>query len=140
MSSTATRTPAAWARRDLTARQAITAACVAMALVTALDLSDGRLGFLFSLGFVLVVITAALSVDLDSLFQTGVLPPALLIGTLGAVALFWPAAIHVHGLSTDAGFVGRLIAGVIDRGATLIIGHGLALGIIGLRIFAAPDR
>jgi hypothetical protein len=36
--------------------------------------------------------------------------------------------------------VGRLIAGVIDRGATLIIGHGLALGIIALRIVTAPTR
>ena len=140
MSSTATRTPAAWARRDLTARQAINIACVAMALVTALDLSDGRLGFLFSLGFVLVVITVAMSVELDSLFQSGVLPPALLIGSLFVVALLWPAAIHVHGLSADAGLFGRLIAGVIDRGATLIVGHGLVLVIIGLRIFGAPDR
>jgi hypothetical protein len=140
MSSTATRTPAAFARRDLTARQAIYAACAAMALITLLDRSDGRLGFLFSLGFVLVVITVAMSVDLDSLFQAGVLPPALLIGTMAIVSMFWPDAIQVHGLSAHAGFVGRLIAGVIDRGATLIIGHGLALGIIGLRILTAPDR
>ncbi|MCW2799383.1 MAG: hypothetical protein JWQ70_855 [Aeromicrobium sp.] len=111
-----------------------------MALITLLDRSDGRLGFLFSLGFVLVVITVAMSVDLDSLFQAGVLPPALLIGTMAIVSMFWPDAIQVHGLSAHAGFVGRLIAGVIDRGATLIIGHGLALGIIALRILTAPDR
>jgi hypothetical protein len=140
MSSTATRTPAAWARRDLTARQAITAACVAMAVVTLLDRSDGRLDFLFSLGFVLIVVTVAMSVDIDSLFPAGVLPPALLIGTMAVVSMLWPDAIQVRGLSAHAGFIGRIIAGVIDRGATLIIGHGLALGIIALRILTAPDR
>ncbi|MCW2751777.1 MAG: hypothetical protein JWR83_2887 [Aeromicrobium sp.] len=124
----------------MTARQAITAACVAMALITLLDRADGRLGFLFSLGFVLVVITVAMSVDIDSLFPAGVLPPALLIGTMAIVSMFWPDAIQVDGLSAHAGFIGRLIAGVIDRGATLIIGHGLALGIIAVRILTAPDR
>jgi hypothetical protein len=140
MSSTATRTPAAWARRDLTARAAITAACAAMAVVTLLDRSDGRLGFLFSLGFVLIVITVAMSVDTDSLFEAGVLPPALLIGTMAIVSVLWPDVIQVHGLSANAGVIGRLIAGVIDRGATLIVGHGLALGIIALRILTAPGR
>jgi uncharacterized protein DUF6542 len=140
MSSTATRTPAAWARRDLTARQAIAAACAAMAVITLLDRSDGRLGFLFSLGFVLIVITVAMSVGTDSLFEAGVLPPALLIGTMAIVAVLWPDVIQVHGLSTHAGVIGRLIAGVIDRGATLIIGHGLALGIIAARILTAPNH
>lgn len=111
-----------------------------MVVVTLLDCSDGRLGFLFSLGFVLIVVTVAMSVDLDSLFQAGVLPPALLIGSMAVVSMLWPDAIQVHGLSANAGFVGRLIAGVIDRGATLIIGHGLALGIIALRILTAPAR
>ncbi len=140
MSSTATRTPAAWARRDLTARQAITAACAAMVFITLLDRSDGHLGFLFSLGFVLVVITVAMSVGNDSLFQAGVLPPALLIGAIAVVSMLWPDAIQVRGLSAQAGFIARLIAGVIDRGATLIIGHGLALGIVAVRILTAADR
>ena len=49
-------------------------ACVSLAAVTALDLADGRLGFLFSLGFVLAVVTAPLSVDVRSLLTTGVMP------------------------------------------------------------------
>jgi TRAP-type C4-dicarboxylate transport system permease large subunit len=129
-----------WASRDLNARQAILIACIAMATLTGLDLGDGRLGFLFSLSFVLIVVTVALGVDLDSLFQAGVFPPMLLIGTLAFVAMFWPDAIHVNGLAKDAGFIGRLIAATIDHGKTLVVGHGVALGLIVLRIMTAPDR
>lgn len=128
------------AGHDLSARQAIRVAVIAMAAVTGLDLADGRLGFLFSLGFVLIVVTVAMAVDLESLFQAGVFPPALMIGALAIVAMFWSDAIQVNGLSDDAGFIGRLIAATIDHGKTLVLGHGLALGIIALRIMTAPDR
>lgn len=132
---------AAWARRDLNARQAILFAGIAMATVIGLDLADdGRLGFVFSLGFVLIVVTVALSVDLESLFQAGVFPPLLLIGTLAIVAMAWPDAIQINGLAKDAGFIGRLIAATIDHGRTLVVGHGLALVLIGLRIMMAPDK
>ena len=141
MSQAVTRPTGAWTRHDLTARQAILYACIAMASLTGLDLiDDGRLGFIFSLGFVLVVITVALGVDLDSLFQAGVFPPLLLIGTLGVVAMFWSDAIQVDGMAKDAGYVARLIATTIDHGKTLVLGHGLALGLIVLRIMTAPDR
>ena len=141
MSQAVTRPSGAWARHDLEARQAITYACVAMAVLVGLDLADdGRLGFLFSLGFVLIVVTVALGVDLESLFHAGVFPPALLIGTLGLVAMFWSDAIQVNGLADDAGYVTRLIATTIDHGKTLVLGHGLALGLIGLRIMTAPDK
>jgi hypothetical protein len=140
MSQAVSRTPAALARRDLSARQAIVAACAAMSLVTLLDLTDGRLGLLFSVGFVLIAATVPLSVDVRGLFPTGVLPPALLIGSLLIVSMFWPSAIHVDGLSADAGTMGRFIAAIIDQGLTLVIGHGLAIVVIALRILTAPDR
>lgn len=125
---------------DLGARPAIVAAVVATAVVSGLDLVDGHLGFLFSLGFVLIVVTVALAVDLDSLFQAGVFPPLLLIGTLAIVAMFWSDAIQVNGMAKGAGYVARLIATTIDHGKTLVLGHGLALGIIVLRIMTAPDK
>jgi hypothetical protein len=140
MSQAVSRTPSALARRDLSARQAIVAACVAMAAVTALDLTDGRLGLLFSVGFVLISVTVPLAVDVRSLFPTGVLPPALLIGSLLLVCVFASSAIQVDGLADDAGLVGRFIAAVIDRGMTLVVGHGLALAIIAARILTDPDR
>ncbi len=140
MSQTVTRSDGAWTRHDPNARQAITIASIAMAILVALDLIDnGRLGFIFSLGFVLIVVTVALSVDLESLFQAGVFPPMLLIGTLGIVAMFWSDAIQVNGMAKDAGYVARLIATTIDHGKTLVLGHGLALGLIVLRIVTAPD-
>ena len=140
MSQAVSRTPAAMARRDPSARQAITVACLSMAAVIGLDLTDGRLGLLFSVGFVLIAVTVPLAVDVRSLFPAGVLPPALLIGSLLLVCMFDPSAIHVNGLAKDASLVGRFIATVIDHGLTLVIGHGLALGIIALRILADRDR
>ncbi len=140
MSQEVTRSPRAATRHDLSARQAIRLAIVAMIVLTGLDLADGRLGFLFSLGFVLIVVTVAMAVDLESLFQAGVFPPALMIGALAMVAMFWPDAIQVNGLADDAGFIGRLIAATIDHGKTLVVGHGLALGIIALRIMTAPNH
>ena len=133
-------TPARMTRRDVPARQAIVVACVAMAAIVLLDLMDGRLGLLYSVGFVLIVITAPLSVDIRGLFPTGVFPPVLLIASLLAVCLFEPSAIRVAGMADDPGTFARLIAATIDHGVTLVIGHGLALGIIALRIISAPAR
>lgn len=128
------------ARRDPSARQAITVACVAMAAVIGLDLTDGRLGLLFSVGFVLIAVTVPLAVDVRSLFPAGVLPPALLIGSLLLVTVFASSAIRIDGLAEDASMIGRFIAAVVDRGLTLVVGHGLALGIIALRILSDRDR
>ena len=113
-------------------------AVVSLTAVTALDLIDGRLGFLFSLGFVLAVVTAPLSVDVRSLLTTGVMPPVLLIVALWNIALFFPEAIVVDGLPTDAGTLARTIAAVIDHGITLVVGHVLALAGIVVRVVTAP--
>jgi hypothetical protein len=140
MSSMTARSPAGLARHDLSAQQAIAVACFSLAAVTAVDLTDGRLGFLFSLGFVLAVVTAPLSVDLRSLLPTGVMPPVLLIGALWVISLFFPHAIVVDGLPADAGALARTIAAVIDHGITLVVGHVLALAGIVARVATAPTR
>ena len=139
MSSKTARTSVGLARHDLSAQQAVALACLSLAAVTALDLADGRLGFLFSLGFVLAVITAPLCVDVRSLLITGVMPPVLLIGSLWAIALFFPDAIVVDGLPADAGALTRTIAGVIDHGITLVVGHALAMVGIVARVATAPQ-
>jgi len=138
MSSTTARSPGRLARRDLTAQGGVALAVVSLAAVTALDLLDGHLGFLFSLGFVLAVVTAPLSVDVRALLATGVMPPVLLIVALWAVAMFAPDSIVVDGLPTDAGTVARTIAAVIDHGITLVVGHVLALAAIVARVVTAP--
>ncbi len=140
MSSMTARSPVALARLDLSARGAVVLACVLLGAVTALDLSDGRLGFLFSLGFVLAVVTAPVAVDVRSLLTTGVMPPVLLIGALWNVALLHPEAIVIDGLPPDANALARTIAAVIDHGVTLVIGHVLALAAIAVRVATAPTR
>ena len=140
MSSRTARSSVGLSRHDLSAQQAVAAACVSLAAVTALDLADGRLGFLYSLGFVLAVVTAPLSVDVRSLLTTGVMPPVLLIVALWNVALFFPDAIVVDGLHTDAGTLARTLAAVIDHGITLVVGHVLALVGIVVRVVTVPSR
>lgn len=133
MTQAASGTSSSTARRDLTPKGAILGACVAMTAILLLDLADGSLGLLFSVGFVLVVITAPLSVDATALLSTVVLPPVLLIGSLLAVCLFDPSALQLDDLAKDASTLARLIATTIDHGMTLAIGYALALGIIALR-------
>lgn len=140
MTQAVNRTPARVARRDLSARQAIIAACLAMTAIVLLDLVDGHLDLLHSVGFVLIVVTVPMSVDARQLFPTGVLPPVLLIVTLLLVCLFEPTAIRVGGMADDAGTFARLIAATIDHGMTLFVGFALALAVIGLRIAGSPDR
>ena len=135
MEQTALRPGQKLAANDLTVRGTLVAAVAAMAVVTLLDLSiDGRLGFLFSLGFVLIVITLPLAIDVRELCPAGVLPPVLLLGTLLVICLGRPEAIDVAGMQADAGLVARYIAAVIDHGLTLVVGHGLAIAVIVWRI------
>lgn len=128
------------ASRDLTAQRTIFVSAVAMIAIIVLDLADGTLGLPFSVGFVLIVITAPLGVDVGSLLPTGVLPPVLLICSLFAVCVFEPSALDLDGLANDASTLARLIAATIDHGATLAIGYTLALGVIALRVLTAPPR
>lgn len=107
-----------------------------MAVVTILDLVNGELGFPFSLGFVLIVVTLPLAIDVRELFPAGVLPPLLLLGTLLVVCIVRPEAISVDGLAADAGLFTRYLASVIDHGLTLAIGHALAIAVIVWRILA----
>ncbi|MET0819690.1 MAG: DUF6542 domain-containing protein [Aeromicrobium sp.] len=127
-------TPPRTAQRDLSARQAIVAACVAMTAIAVLDLVDSRLDLLYSVGFVLIVVTAPLAVGVRQMFATGVLPSVLLIASLLMVCLLQPSAIRVEGMDAGAGTAARLIAATLDHGLTLVIGQVLAMVVITLRI------
>ena len=116
-------------------------AFLAMAGIVWLDLTDGSIGPAFSIGFVLVVVTAPLAVELRSIVTTGVLPPPLLIITLLGIVLIEPKAIDVNGLADNAGVVARTIAATLDHGLALVIGHSLALVTIVLRnVWASRAR
>jgi hypothetical protein len=118
---------------------AVSAACLGGAAAVQLALTD-HLGVFFGICFVLAALTAALLVRTDGFFTVGVLPPPLLLGVLAAVGAVDPSAIDAPGLSDDAGLLQRVIAGVVSQAPALVIGHGGALGVIGLRIYSAPGR
>jgi hypothetical protein len=136
MERTAARPGQRLAAHDLTVRGTITLGCLTMAVVTVLDLVNGTLGFPFSLGFVLIVITLPLAIDVRQLFPAGVLPPLLLLGALLGVCIARPDAISVDGLAADAGLFTRYLAAVVDHGLTLAVGHALAIGVIIWRILS----
>lgn len=141
MAATVASAPAGTARHDLGARRAILLATLALALVTVLDVvTDGRLGVAFSVGFVLVAVTAPLAIDVRSLLPAGVLPPVLMVVFVGGVAWFSPDAVEVAGLPEGTGWFGRTLTGVIDRGVTLLVGHGLALLAVVVRIATDPGH
>lgn len=126
--------PARAAQLDLTGRGAVFASAGAMTLVSAIDLIDGRLGPILSAGFVIVALTIGLAVDRRDLLTAALLPPLLLLVTFMVIALIDPRSIDVPGMAPDINWVGRAISGVVDRGVALIVGYGLALAVIALRI------
>lgn len=130
MDSTAVRPARRLASHDLTARGTITAAVVAMAAVIVLDLVDGRIGFLFSLGFTLTVLTLPLAINRRDLLPAIILPPVLLLVSLLAVCVLRPESISVDGMADDPGLIGRYIASIVDHGLTLAVGHALAIAVI----------
>lgn len=130
------RTPAAAARYDLTPRATVLCSVLALAAITWLDLIDGRLGFAYSLGFAMVVLSAAAAVQERGFFMTGVLPPALLVGSLFVIAALTPDAIVIGGLPESTGLLGLTLAATIDHAIVLLIGHALAMAMILGRIFS----
>lgn len=132
--------PAGLARADLSSQRVLIVSILALAAVTALDLIDGRLGPLFSIGFVLIVATMPLAVEAGKLFFTGALPPLLLVLAIGVVAVVNPEAIAVEGLPANVGWAGRTLTGIVDRGVTLLVGSALALASIIARLLSDPEH
>lgn len=132
-----TRRPAAWAQYDLTPRAAVLMGCLGLGAAIAADLIDGQLGMIFSIGFVLAVVTTALAVEQYGLYIAGVAPFVLFVTSLFAVAIVNRDAIVVAGLASDVGVFGTTLAVVIDRGITLLVGCGLAIAVVVTRMVAA---
>lgn len=115
----------------------VSAGGVAFAAALQLLLSE-ELGVFFGICFVLASLTAALTVRSDGFFVVGVLPPLLLVAVLTVVAIGAPDAIDAPGLADDAGLTQRVIAGIVSQAGALVIGHGGAIAVLGIRIGAAP--
>jgi hypothetical protein len=128
------------ARHEFAARGAVLVSVVGLAAAAGVQLAlSDRLGVFFGCCFVLASLTAALTVRADGFFTVGILPPLLLVGVLTVVASLRPSAIDAPGLADDAGLVQRVIAGVVSQAAALVVGHGLAIVVLGVRICTTPD-
>ena len=128
--------PAALAQRDLTLVGAACGAAILIGAASLLDLSDGRVGVVTSIGVALASLTVPLAVAPHQLWNTLFAPPVLLIGTLVVVAVVAPGAIAPEGMPESAGRAGRVLAGTVASGVTLAVAEVLALAAIGLRRLA----
>lgn len=127
------------AQNDLTARGVVLLAVAAVSAFAGVDvLLRHDLGYAFGVFFVLVSATSALAVDVRALFAPAVLPPLLMVAVVTVVSCAAPEAIDVDGLAAGAGTMQRAIAGIIDHATALVLGHLLALAIVGFRIWSAP--
>lgn len=131
------RTPAVAARYDLTPPATVVCSVLTLTAITALDLIDGQLGLAYSLGFVMVVLSAATAVQERGFFTVGVMPPVLLVGSLFVVAMLAPDAMMIAGLPESTGVLGLTLTATIDHAVALMIGHLLAIAMILARIVTA---
>ena len=98
--------------------------------VALLDLLvTGRLGVLFSLGFVLTAFGLALGVRRSDVFTAGVLPPLAALGTFAGVGLAAPER-----LSGSASPVVAVLAGLASESWTIVAASALALGTVAFRV------
>lgn len=96
----------------------------------ALDvLVTGRLSLVFDLLFVAICVAAALAVRPNDFFGVGVLPPLLLLGLVGLLAVAHPIAVADPG---DAP-VQAAVSGLARHASALLIGYLLVLGVLAMR-------
>jgi hypothetical protein len=124
------RAPTVWEEGRLSGSRVVRLAVLTTAAVTAVDLVLGHtLGLLFDVGFVLVVLAAALAVRPQDFFAVSVLPPLLLLVVCAALALVDHTAVADPG----DGVVQSLLSGLVRHAIALGAGYALALCILGMR-------
>ena len=133
------RIPANLSRHDLTTRGAILSSVVALAIVTALDLIDGIIGILFSVGYLLAVTTAPLAVKLRGLYTVVLMPPVLLLVFMLIIASLAPGALVVENLPESTGVLGHAISATVKHGGILLLGQALAITTTLLRLWSAQN-
>lgn len=108
-------------------------ATTATALTVAVAALDARLtdhvGVLFDLGFVVVVVAAALSVHPRDFFVAGVLPPLLLLGVVLVLALVDRGAVA----DPADGLVQSVVSGLAHHAKALVTGYAATLGVLAIR-------
>jgi hypothetical protein len=111
------------------------AALLVVAVLLNLLVAD-RLGLVFDVVFVLVCVGAALAVRPRDFFAVGVLPPLLLLGVVGGLALGDRAMVA----SADDGFVQAVVSGLAHHAGALVVGYGLTLAVLALRQVALRNH
>jgi hypothetical protein len=112
------------------------AAGSALLAVVLLDLLVAReLTLFFDIAFVLVCGAAALAVRPREFFVIGVLPPLLMAGMVGALAVLARGAVA----DPCDGFLQALVSGLAHHAGALIAGYGLTLALLALRQVAARN-
>lgn len=99
-------------------------------LVLALNLAIfGRLTLAFDIGFVLVCLGAALAVHPRDFFRVGVLPPLLLLGFIGLLAI-----VHRDWIAEAGdGLVQAVVSGLAHRASGLLTAYLLVLAVLAIR-------
>ncbi len=125
---------APWVGAEPPRGQVVLAAAAALGAAAVLEIAlRGHLGVLTGVALVLVSAGAALTVRTSDLFTAGVLPPLLTFVLVLAVAVVHPSAVSVAQLDPGAGTVQVMVAGFVDVAGALVVGHMLALVLVGLR-------
>lgn len=86
----------------------------------------GRLGLFFDLCFVTLCLLLALRVQPGDFFLVGVLPPLIMAGALGVLAVGQREAIA----QTHDGFVQAVVSGLATHSAALMAGYAVCLGVL----------
>lgn len=106
------------------------AAAAVVLVVVLLDLLAFSDLTLFSdVAFVLICVGSALAVRPREFFVIGVLPPLLMAGTVGLLALLAPGAVA----DASDGFGQALVSGLAHHAGALVVGYGLTLAVLALR-------
>ncbi len=102
-------------------------ACV---LLIAVDRAASyELGSIFDIGFVVVCAVIALAIRPTDFFVVGILPPLLLLGLFVILGIVDRGSIA----PTDDSLIQSVISGLAHHSGSLLIGYGIALGVLALR-------
>lgn len=111
----------------------VTLSTLTILSVAGLNLAlTGELSLFFDLTFAVVCLVAALAVRPRDFFVVGVLPPLLMLTTVGLLATVARGSVAEE---TDS-FVQAVVSGLAHHAGALVAGHVLTLAIIGLRQLA----
>lgn len=114
---------------------ALAVAVALTAVVVDLALTD-RISLLFDLSFVVVCVTAALTVRPADFFTVGVLPPLLMTAVFVVLAIADPNAIADAG----DGVVQGVVSGLSEHSEALVTGYLTCLGMLFVRQRVARQR